>query len=1091
MKNLIILTLLITIFTIQKTVAQATCETAIIIDLNDLPFTYSGTTEGSGDDYYGGGANSCGFWWTDDFVFEFSSLGDQYINIQLDYPPDVDTNPEIAITKDCPDQPNDITCIAYELDSNPLPGDFIKFETLYLEEPGIYYIIVTNAGWEPAGDELYIDFTLEVFDPLEGSVCENAITVNNLPFTYSGTTEGYGEDYNSSTLDDSGCDPYWWTNDILFEFNALGDEILRFKLFDYLEDHDAEISIIKGCPDDTTSICIITDADTNPEPGDFIEFEVVYLEDPGTYYFIVSSAGWTPAGDPQFIDFSLEVDNALEGAVCSNAIVIEDTPYIYEGTTLGFGDDYGGSAPGCETTDFFLSQRDIVYKYFSEGNTILDIQVSQFSEDDHYAGVFLMDGCPDENTTTCLYSDISITGDELLIENADLQEPGWYYIIVSSALNNPAIDDFTLTICKQLFPELDENVCYILELPDLENYCQTTTFDIRNDYACQYYCIANTTCEEYDQNGENGWASADFMAYVWQSFESMNMGPLYDDDNIVPDWAPFAVEYTVEELCAEIEIKGIPRVMEEYLCFSLDGVFDHYLTEMNPVFFSFCDNCPTANIDDWDNNHNQFLDEAVVPCFVSDIVDMPEFLGCTTGKTTKWLAIVLREMAQSSCEAFQNPNLNIYDLYQEDVTSFLTDFLAGNYCCVADAFQDLPGVNFISPCNIHEIYEVGQEVVENIAGGEWLSFIPGIPLQANRAGEDSNDPIIVNFTDLHPNFYEINNNELTITASTFPFADISPIYNVFSMETENGDTTITLLKQFIITDSDTDGDLLGDTYETNIGLDSNTPNTNSTDQDNDGLSDLLEAAIGSNPLDNDTDDDGFSDYVEFTSVKDFNNPDNFPEMPDTQACDDGVLNGDEIGIDCGGSCPNDCSDIATCSDGIQNGDEEGIDCGGSCSDNCVPEGFTLSITDPCNCLFGIDLDGDDIIDLARETITIYPGASPYITTSIINLFDVTGTSLNPADIDALIAAADPGNGMPFDIVVFVLADGLSFYSLSVSDSEGSSDTIMTPVGCSCDGTAIPALSQWGLITLALLLMILGSLKIGFSSITFKAYRKKH
>jgi len=69
MKNLIILTLFITSFTIQKTVAQATCETAIVIDLNNLPFTYSGTTEGSGNDYYGGGANECGFWWTDDFVF--------------------------------------------------------------------------------------------------------------------------------------------------------------------------------------------------------------------------------------------------------------------------------------------------------------------------------------------------------------------------------------------------------------------------------------------------------------------------------------------------------------------------------------------------------------------------------------------------------------------------------------------------------------------------------------------------------------------------------------------------------------------------------------------------------------------------------------------------------------------------------------------------------------------------------------------------------------------------------------------------------------------------------------------------------------
>lgn len=60
-------------------------------------------------------------------------------------------------------------------------------------------------------------------------------------------------------------------------------------------------------------------------------------------------------------------------------------------------------------------------------------------------------------------------------------------------------------------------------------------------------------------------------------------------------------------------------------------------------------------------------------------------------------------------------------------------------------------------------------------------------------------------------------------------------------------------------------------------------------------------------------------------------------------CDDGVKNGDETGVDCGGSCPlcpgtckvdADCPDgycwegvCISCHDGIQNGDESGIDCG--------------------------------------------------------------------------------------------------------------------------------------------------------------------
>ena len=53
-------------------------------------------------------------------------------------------------------------------------------------------------------------------------------------------------------------------------------------------------------------------------------------------------------------------------------------------------------------------------------------------------------------------------------------------------------------------------------------------------------------------------------------------------------------------------------------------------------------------------------------------------------------------------------------------------------------------------------------------------------------------------------------------------------------------------------------------------------------------------------------------------------------FPCQMVCDpglyDGIQNGDEEGIDCGGSHPDDCPP-ASCFDGIQNGTETGIDCG--------------------------------------------------------------------------------------------------------------------------------------------------------------------
>ena len=54
-----------------------------------------------------------------------------------------------------------------------------------------------------------------------------------------------------------------------------------------------------------------------------------------------------------------------------------------------------------------------------------------------------------------------------------------------------------------------------------------------------------------------------------------------------------------------------------------------------------------------------------------------------------------------------------------------------------------------------------------------------------------------------------------------------------------------------------------------------------------------------------------------------------PDCDACPTCDDGIQNGNETDIDCGGS---DCDACPTCDDGIQNGDETGVDCGGACAD---------------------------------------------------------------------------------------------------------------------------------------------------------------
>jgi hypothetical protein len=116
----------------------------------------------------------------------------------------------------------------------------------------------------------------------------------------------------------------------------------------------------------------------------------------------------------------------------------------------------------------------------------------------------------------------------------------------------------------------------------------------------------------------------------------------------------------------------------------------------------------------------------------------------------------------------------------------------------------------------------------------------------------------------------------------------------------------------------------------------------------------------------------------------------------SRACDDGVQNGDETDVDCGGSCPLDCDDglgciegddcisqvcdpqLMTCTppacdDGVQNGDETDLDCGGACGATCeTGEG----------CLSGLDCiddvcDPDDSTCAPPLTVVAAPACSDY------------------------------------------------------------------------------------------------------------------
>jgi len=88
---------------------------------------------------------------------------------------------------------------------------------------------------------------------------------------------------------------------------------------------------------------------------------------------------------------------------------------------------------------------------------------------------------------------------------------------------------------------------------------------------------------------------------------------------------------------------------------------------------------------------------------------------------------------------------------------------------------------------------------------------------------------------------------------------------------------------------------------------------------------------------------------------------------DSGSCEDGMLNGMETGIDCGG--PN-CPPCPTCDDGIQNGYEIGIDCGGP---DCLP-----CITPPEDFEYGayFETGWDGWLDGGKDCSRYYGNPSP-------------------------------------------------------------------------------------------------------------------
>jgi hypothetical protein len=181
------------------------------------------------------------------------------------------------------------------------------------------------------------------------------------------------------------------------------------------------------------------------------------------------------------------------------------------------------------------------------------------------------------------------------------------------------------------------------------------------------------------------------------------------------------------------------------------------------------------------------------------------------------------------------------------------------------------------------------------------------------------------------------------------------------------------------------------------------------------------------------------------------------------ACDDRMQNGDETDVDCGGSCPDDCDDgegclvgddcisgvcdpdmlvcmAPACDDGVMNGDETDLDCGGACGNTCETGE---------DCLIGGDCiddvcDPDDLTCAPPLTVDAAPSCVDFTGTPVqLTATAAGGTGAYTYDWSPPAGLDDPSSATPM-----ASPAGFTSYTVTVDDGVNQANDTATVVNAS-------------------------------------------
>jgi len=320
----------------------------------------------------------------------------------------------------------------------------------------------------------------------------SATPIPSLPFSASGTTTGFIDDY------DAMCGgPGMGAPDVVYSYTPVSDEMVDISLCNsppFM--FDSKLYLLENSyvpPPAFPYACSDDGCDLDPQQPKLSRLTL----HGGNIYYIVVDGNWGQSGD-YAIDISLSA--ALPGDDIASAIVIWSLPYTSSGSTEGFTDDYDEACPY-----FGESAPDVVYSYTPSVNETVTISLCQASYNTKlyvYENSYTP-GSPfacNDNSEACfpdydhsLLSALSLIGGNtyyIVVDGQMGRVRGNYTLVVASPPANDNCSDVTPVLLEPGMPltfegdvTLASQDCPIVEGPEVW-YAFTTTvpMDVTIDY---------------------------------------------------------------------------------------------------------------------------------------------------------------------------------------------------------------------------------------------------------------------------------------------------------------------------------------------------------------------------------------------------------------------------------------------------------------------------------------------------------------------------------------------------------------------------------------------------------------------------------